>query len=138
MVFLHTLFYSLFQIAIRALLENKDSETVLLFDVVVENGLCIVTHMNGRLWLYMIKKFYAIVQPVETERIKLSNPVYSEFEALSCLKKYLNEIIIMISDSYSHIRRLYHFFYLQCNQGLCIFSAMRLPFYPARIIKGCI
>lgn len=86
MVFLHTLFYSLFQIAIRALLENKDSETVLLFDVVVENGLCIVTHMNGRLWLYMIKKFYAIVLPVETERIKLSNPVYSEFEALSCLK----------------------------------------------------
>lgn len=61
MVFLHTLFYSLFQIAIRALLENKDSETVLLFDVVVENGLCIVTHMNGRLWLYMVKKFYAIV-----------------------------------------------------------------------------
>lgn len=61
MVFLHTLSYSLFQIAIRALLENKDSETVLLFDVVVENGLCIVTHMNGRLRLYMIKKFYAIV-----------------------------------------------------------------------------
>lgn len=76
MVFLYILFYLLFQIVIWVLLENKDFEIVFFFDVVVENGLCIVMYMNGRFWLYMIKKFYVIVQFVEIERIKLSNLVY--------------------------------------------------------------